>query len=158
MPKFDPAKRRNELAKTIAQALDKNMARFAGASVRGLAIDCHPWHRVLELCLCTDADEVKWDLADWKHFQFTRTPDGDKWPETVALCQAMFDYCEADDDEDYQEKTTLMIQVCAQALLSSAVKKALKDYKLADDFELFVSHPDDPDENLCETESELPSF
>jgi hypothetical protein len=174
MSEFDPAKCRDALAPLIATALKKYAPQLRGRSIRALAIDCHPWHRVLELCLCTELDDEKiaqwgkWCLAYWKYFQFTRTPKGNNWPESVPICDAMYEYCEGGPPgqekdppglDEYETRTWLMIKVCAQALLSDVVSDVLKDFKLAKDFELFVSHPDDGwDRNLCRSERNSPSF
>ncbi len=165
MADLDAVKCREQLAHIIAKELITCARRFASNKIRGLAIDCHPWHKVLELCLCTDLDDQfieengKWWLADWRYFQFTRTVEGNKWPATQALCEAMFDYCEENNSQDdFERRTGLVVRICAQALLSPTVKEAIKNYDLADDFEFFVSHPDELEENLCQSEARSRSF
>jgi hypothetical protein len=156
---FNVGTYQNMLAERIASELDSRREQFANNTISGLAIDCHPWHKVLELCFCSELDEVavakhgKWCLADWRFFQFTRTPAGDEWPASRDICEAMFEYCENDlpdtDPDEYGRRTTLMFQVCADALNSEAVKSALKNYNLSGDFELYVRHPDTSKLNLC---------
>ncbi len=165
---FEARKYRDLLEHVLSTELKNQASKFAAHKIRGLAIDCHPWHQVVELCICTELDnEVvekygKWCLADWKYFQFTRTSEGDEWPATRDTCQEMFDYCEnnlpEDDPKEYGRRTDLMFRICAQALAGGSVKNALQGYNLAEDFELFVRHPDKPDANYCEIEASQPSF
>lgn len=160
---FDIESYQNRLSQHIATELIDRSEQFASHTIRALAIDCHPWHQVLELCFCCELDQAatskygKWCLADWKFFQFTRTPEGDEWPASRDICAAMFDYCETnlpDDDEDeYGRRTELMFRICANALNSESVKTALRSYKLSEDFELGVRHPDNPQLNLCAVSS-----
>jgi hypothetical protein len=147
---------RNELAEAIADALKQYSGKFESHRVHGLAIDCHPWHKTLELCLCTDEDEAfikkhgKWWLADWKHFQFTRAARGHSWPAVKSLAKQMYVYHEKGDGEP-EERVWDIICACAGALLSRPVVKALQEYKLAKDFDVFVTDPDDEDAgNVCE--------
>lgn len=86
-----------ELAELISGELTIKAPQFKNETIVGLALDCHPWHPVLELCLLTNSERDKkavqewgrWSLADWKYFQFSRTETGNDWVAAEHLIKQM---------------------------------------------------------------------
>jgi hypothetical protein len=142
----------HELALAVA-------AQLAGPSLRGrviraIALDVHPWHGHIGLCLLTDEDEeypslrVQYEeMASWRLFNLAATP---QWPRVAPLAEAMRAQYEAAGDAKGKR---LLLPAAAAALDSPIVTDALAPLTLAPSFERFVGDPDDPEQtNLCAPE------
>jgi len=81
----------HELALAIADAL--RSAPLRGRVIRAIALDVHPWHGHIGLCVLTDEDEEypslreqREDMASWSFFNLAATPEG---PRVAPLAEAM---------------------------------------------------------------------
>jgi len=125
----------NELASAIAAELKSKIALLHVHTIGALAIDGHPWHGWALLSVLVDSDEYrKWDIGSWKYQDLSS------------------DWLSPDSSESlFKLEHETFFNVCAKALCSKAVKAALNDFSLADDFEVYIANPDDPNEsNYCE--------
>jgi len=149
---FDSKKFTIEFAEIISTELISKQDLFKNETIVGLALDCHPWHPVMELCLLTNNEQDqkavkdwgKWSLADWKYFQFSRTEAGDDWIAAEHLVKQMAEYYSSGNGE---EAKIVIFKACAEALNSEFVKEAMQLYSLDKEFEFFIADPDDPDAN-----------
>ena len=151
MSKFDTHCFSQELGALIALELTQRHGEFRDFAIRALAIDCHPWNGVLELCLLTDKDKNGiTDMAEWKYFQFTDPQMGGGWVQARPLKKLMQRYWEESVDSGLASETTeVIMRACAVALRSKPVEQALKLFRRSVDFELWLADPDDPTQNYC---------
>lgn len=117
-----------------------------------LAIDCHPWHGVLALCVlteseCTDDSELR-DPAEMAAWRFFNCSDGiDAWGATTALAQSMRSDCESAGDN--ASVATAYFHRCADAFGHSDVVGARSKLGPSPEFRLSVTHPDNGTEYVC---------
>lgn len=150
---FDADAWTKKLAECIELELLTWRVRMSHDKIRALALECHPWHEnALSISFLTDREsfeetkESKWSVADWRMYNFTAGP-GANWPFAAELMRIAHEYYMETEGARARDK---LVKCCAEALMSPKVSKTLKDrYKLADDFQLFVGHPDDPGKNYC---------
>ena len=157
--KFDEYSFAEALANRIALELNGVKLQLRYDSIRALAIDCYPWFGYLHLCILTDREDFdeeadgKWQMAEWRYYDFTASPDG-QWPYARDLIEQLTSYYESaeGDDKEASLRANTIFRACAKALRAHAVSDALKKYgfNLAADFEFAVFDPNDPAKgNYC---------
>lgn len=134
-----------ELAEGIASALT-SLRPTIDEHIKILALDFHPWDGSLGLAVLTkeESDSVPKlndvsRMAEWKHFGTKM--DFAKWDINSVLGRMKAIYYEA--IEEGQDLTDSLFRCCAVAMSSPSVQQAIDTYKLADGFQISVSHPDD---------------
>ena len=151
----------NRLADCTAAELDYWQSRWKVETIRALALDCHPWHGGIGLCLLTTREEFadddlgKWALGDWRLQDFTSSVGAPGWPAVKDLEQRMQQYyngeTETDVDLEPADRADVIFRCCAKALCSDVVATSLKRYRRGGDFEVGVFDPDHPARNYCES-------
>jgi hypothetical protein len=157
--RFDEDEFANELAQRIYLELNGVKSYLKYDEIRALAIDCHPWHGCIILCILTNREDFseaqcgKWSMADWRYYDFSSTPDA-SWPFAKDLIEQMTKYYESGAEGTATFRADKIYRACAKALCSPTVSKALNFYKfnLASDFEFGVFDPDryPKKENYCD--------
>lgn len=159
-----------DIEKIISQELKERKNHFLGFVVKILAIDCHPWNGVFELCFLVEGDPAdKEYIGDWQFFQFTYNDSAGGWPAAQEirkfikdewdLCFSKVENIGLDETNAERAKAKIVsdkiFKACAVALKSENVKLALSDYKTSSDFEFFIGNPDDPEgTNYCDIVSD----
>lgn len=113
--------------------------RLSFETMRAFSINVIPYEGYLGLCFLTpneDFDEAeigKWALADWRWYSFTETHNS-IWQqvEELELLDWMVERVEATEDQNE------FVLACEKAITSEQVRAKLKQYNLAEDFELSV--------------------
>lgn len=158
MPAFDPTTWTERLARCVEDELWTWHRRMAFDRLRGLAIDCVPWHpNPLTLSFLTEREDSdytgseKWDLAGWRLYAFATGPTT-HWPHAEPLAREVQAFWSgADDDADREMRRDLLCRACAGALQPPGVQAKLRHrYTLAPDFEVYAGHPDKPERNFCD--------
>ena len=136
----------SDLAGIVAATLVELMPRFAGDKLAMLAIDCHPWHGTLALCVlteseCADAPDLR-DPAEKAAWKFFECSDGaDAWSPAAALAESMRDAYESADDR--ATVAAEYLKHCADSLAHHSVAETLKRVDTSPQFRLSITHPDD---------------
>ena len=136
----------SDLAGIIAATIAELAPKFAGESIAMLAVDCHPWHGTLALCVlteseCADDPELRdpAEMAAWKFFDCS---DGvAAWSATTGMGDSM--RASYDSADDSAHTATTYLQSCADALSHSRVADVLSNVNVSSGFRLSVTHPDD---------------
>lgn len=153
---FDFAAFERELSDLIAAELDHQAEQLRPHELRAVALDCHPWHSILDLAVLTDADDAdKWEIGDWQLYPLTpEDDDAAPWTAAGSWARLAREYWESavagNSHERGEQAADRLFQSCARALESAGVRSTLAKFRLAEDFQLYVGNPDDPDEtNYC---------
>lgn len=155
---FDPEGWTNRLARCIEMELLTWFVRMSLDQLRGLALDCAPWHddalMISFLTAREQFDEVadgKWSTPSWRFFNFTSGPNT-SWPFAIGvMCEAHDYYSAGDKVEEMANRRDELCRCCARALRYPSVQQVLRErYNLAPDFGLYAGHPDEPECNFCE--------
>ena len=155
---FDPEGWTNRLAYCIELELLTWFVRMSLDQLRGLALDCAPWHKdALSISFLTDrekfdeAAEGKWETPTWRFFNFTAVPNA-TWPfATEVMREAHEYYARGGSQEKREGHRDELCRCCVRALRHPSVQQVLRErYNLAADFGLYVGHPDDPERNFCD--------
>jgi len=135
----------SDLAGIIAATVAELAPNFAGESIAMLAIDCHPWHGTLALCVlteseCADDPELRdpAEMAAWRFFECSEGVDA--WSPAFALAESMRAAYDAADDSAAVAGSYL--QNCADALAHQSVSDALSKLNVSPQFRLSITHPD----------------
>lgn len=128
-----------KLTKEICSELHFWQRRLSTETMRAFSINLIPYEGYLSLCFLTtnelfdEVEDGKWSLADWRWYGFTETPNT-IWEsaERLGLLEWMVKQIEATDDKNE------FVKACKKAITSDEVRAKLKQYNLADDFELSV--------------------
>lgn len=132
----------SELTTAVVAALREQAPALMGEELALLALDLHPWHGQIALCLLTEAeclgdpdlrDPV--EMAGWRFFEFSERLEA--WRAVHPLAQAM-----KADYEASRESAEKYFEVGAQVLGSPQVATELAKYRLGRQFRLSVAHPD----------------
>lgn len=155
-PEFDPSEWSKQLADRIELELFMWHRKVGVDRIRAFAIECYPWHpNVLCLSLLTDrewpdfdSDRYRWDIASWRLYAFTSTPDS-QWPYgEKVLRDAKRYYDHADKTTEVARRRDVIIQCCVDAIQATNVQDRLDKYTRTPDFELYVGHADAPGRNF----------
>lgn len=145
---------RDRLAREMAAGLEQSRARLACEQLCFFAVDCHPWHGHIGLCLLTvpeaAADPGLRDpaqMASWRLFHFAQATAAHGVIEKLAQ-EMELDYRGA---EDLAETATAYLRVTAEAVASAPVQAALGRVFGTPDFRVSVAHPDTGEE-FCASE------
>lgn len=152
--RFDEDKFANELAQRIYLELNGVKLYLKYDEIRALAIDCHPWHGCIVLCMLTNREDFseeqcgKWSMAEWRYYDFSSTSFA------KDLIEQMTKYYESGAEGTATFRADKIYRACAKALCSLTVSKALNFYEfnLASDFEFGIFDPDryHKTENYCD--------
>ena len=143
------------LARCLELELLHWQTRLSIESLRGFALDCHPWlENTLTLSLLTDREKFdeerrgKWAIAEWRFYDFTSAPT-EAWPAAKQLMlEARGYYTRGLAAEEQSAAHSELLRCCVLAMGSPRVAHGLSRYQLASDFERFVGHPDSPSRNF----------
>jgi hypothetical protein len=156
--KFDPEAWTNRLAHCVELELLTWFGRMSLDQLRGLALDCAPWHKnALMVSLLTDREQFdeaaagKWATASWRFFKFTCGPDT-SWPLAAEVMREAHEYYDNGGlEEESEARRDELCRCCARALWHPCVQSTLRErYNVAPDFGLYAGHPDKPDRNFCD--------
>ena len=116
----------------------------AARELRVLDVGIFPWHASIELSAFYTGDEesadcAEDDVASWPSFNFSEQQEG-SWPEVEPVAQSMNAAYEADSEVAEQ-----YFQAAASVMKTDAIRQALQNKTLADDFRITLVDPDDPD-------------
>ena len=155
---FDPEGWANRLAHCVELELLTWFVRMSLDQLRGLALDCAPWHEdTLSISFLTDresfeeADEGKWATPSWRFFDFTSGPNT-SWPFAAEVMRDAHEfYARGGPQEETKQRRDELCRCCARALRHPSVQQVLREqYNLAPDFGLYAGHPDEPEHNYCD--------
>ena len=158
MTTFDPAAWTERLAHCVELELLTWHVRMSLDRLRGLALDCCPWHApALIISFLTEREQFgfegadKWDTAAWRFFDFTSGPDT-HWPYAAEVMREAHAYYGDDETgSERAERRDELCRCCAKALRHPAVERVLRErYQLAPDFEVYAGHPDEHERNFCD--------
>ncbi len=144
----------DELRGALWLALHHYVGRLSCDSLRAVAVECVPRSARVDLYVLTDREifdeetEGRWALESWRCGSLTETPWG-TWRGFEALGRtAHMMYSDAEEPHVAVEE---LCSRCASALNSDSIRSLLAgSFRLAEDFELGVFDPDDPDRrNHC---------
>ena len=155
---FDPEGWTNRLAYCVELELLTWCVRMYLDQLRGLALDCAPWHEdSLMISFLTDRerlDEVaegKWATPNWRLFNFTSGPNTSWHFAAEAMREAHDFYTRGGPEEEFDERRDELCRCCARALRQRGVQQVLRErYDLAADFGMYAGHPDDRERNFCD--------
>lgn len=116
----------------------------ASRELRILDVGVFPWHGSIELSAFYTGDEssedcAEDDVASWPSFNFSEQQEG-SWPEIEPIAQSMNAAYEAN-----SELAEQYFQAAASVMKTDAIRQALQNKTLADDFRITLVDPDDPD-------------
>jgi hypothetical protein len=155
---FDTAAWTNRLAHCVELELLNWFVRMSLDTLRGLALDCAPWHDgAMMISFLTDrerfdeAAEGKWATPSWRFFDFTSGPNT-SWPFAAEVMREAHEfYARGGPDEEVIQRLEAICRCSAQALRHPSVQRVLHErYDLAPDFGLYAGHPDEPGRNFCD--------
>jgi len=148
------------LAGHIALALERFAPRLGREAVSVLAMDCHPWHGVLELSvlLASEADEDEGlrsdgEQASWRCFQFTRDAAAQaQWKDVTSIAERFRTHYDGALDRKTAARDAFVC--CARALVHPNARRAIESLRRSADFVEWVVDPDDPAaRNYCDLAS-----
>src|SRR5687768_12625677 len=117
------------LAEAVAAAVREFAPRLGDAAVALFALDCHPWHGLIELSVLTAAEVAAdarlaepGEIAAWRHYNFAEGLPS--WQSAEALGREMRAVYDAATDRAAAAEACL--RACARAAASAQVLAALK--------------------------------
>ena len=139
---------REALTQALAAGLQRVRPILGDPRLRCVALDCHPWHGHLGICVLTQ-QEVEHDpsalepveMASWRGFGvITGENDGGLEELGARMLSAYLDSVER------PACARAYLRASANALVADACVQALLRLRRAEGFRLSVTHPDDEEE------------
>jgi hypothetical protein len=145
----------NRLVRVLEGELARWQERISFNSMRALALECQPWlENSLVLSALTDKETFseakvgKWSVADWRMYNFPKDKTG-RWSAAAVLSTEAFEYYAAAMRTGTQEAChAQLLDACCKAMKSPDVSAVLRRYRLSEDFERFVGHPNAAGKNF----------
>ena len=151
-----------DLTVAICAAINRSRDRFLGDTLTCLALDIHPYHGFLNLCMRTSDDDADVPfIHNWKHSDFAECWGSLNWPEAMPISTAMeMAYVNLRKHCSDGNDSTLcwpFFIASARALQDKRIRSSLDGLVQSETFSFFIGDPDDNSSriNYCQLATAL---